>query len=191
MPKQVMNYNKTIIYKIVCDDLNIKECYVGHTTSFVKRKASHKSPCNNPNSKSHNVKLYTFIRANGGWNNWSMIEIEKYPCEDKQEACKRERYFMEELKATLNMISSCRNKEDIKQEKKRSRIKNAEHIKQYALEHKAQISERNSKKTNCGCGSIYTHGRRSIHFKTLKHMKFISDKELNDSILEYIACLMA
>ena len=29
------------------------------------------------------------MRDNGGWQNWSMIEIEKYPCNDQQEATKR------------------------------------------------------------------------------------------------------
>jgi hypothetical protein len=26
--------------------------------------------------------VYSTIRENGGWNNWSMVEIEKYPCKD-------------------------------------------------------------------------------------------------------------
>ena len=30
------------------------------------------------------------IRENGDWNNWSMIEIEKYPCNDDNEARARE-----------------------------------------------------------------------------------------------------
>ena len=32
-----------------------------------------------------------------------MIEIEKYPCNDKNEACKRERHWIEILKANLNI----------------------------------------------------------------------------------------
>jgi hypothetical protein len=27
--------------------------------------------------KRYNLKLYQIIRANGGWDNWDMIEIEK------------------------------------------------------------------------------------------------------------------
>ena len=37
------------------------------------------------------------IRKNGGWENWCMIEIEKYPCNDKNEAKARERYWLETL----------------------------------------------------------------------------------------------
>ena len=47
MPKKEIDYSKTIIYKIVCNDLNIKDCYIGSTTSFTKRKNRHKSNCNN------------------------------------------------------------------------------------------------------------------------------------------------
>ena len=49
MPKKIIDYSKTIIYKIVCNDLNITDLYIGHTTNFIKRKATHKSNCNNIN----------------------------------------------------------------------------------------------------------------------------------------------
>ena len=102
MPKVNVDYSKTIIYKLVCNDLNITECYVGSTTNFTKRKNMHKSICNNPRDKKHNRKNYCFIRNNGGWSNWQMIEIEKHPCNDKNEATKRERYYYESLNASLN-----------------------------------------------------------------------------------------
>jgi hypothetical protein len=83
MTKQFIDYTKTIIYKIVCNDLNITDVYVGHTTNFINRKALHKSNCNNINGKSYNLKIYNTIRNNGGWLNWSMIEIEKFQdCND-------------------------------------------------------------------------------------------------------------
>ena len=55
MPKKEIDYQNTIIYKIVCNDLNVKDVYVGHTTDFTKRKSHHKSSCNNHNSKVHNL----------------------------------------------------------------------------------------------------------------------------------------
>ena len=66
MPHKQVDYSKTIIYKIVCNDLNIKDCYVGHTTDFRTRKSTHKSHCNNPNDKKHHINLYQFIWNNGG-----------------------------------------------------------------------------------------------------------------------------
>ena len=103
MPKTEINYEKCSIYKIVCNDINIEDSYIGNTTELIKRKCKHKNNCINSNSKEYNLKLYEFIRSNGGWNNWSMIKIEKYPCMDGHEARARERYWFEQLKPTLNI----------------------------------------------------------------------------------------
>ncbi len=40
-----------IIYKIVCKDINITDCYIGSSIKFRKRKNLHKSNCNNVNGK--------------------------------------------------------------------------------------------------------------------------------------------
>ena len=102
MPMIAIDYAKTIIYKIVCNDLNITDCYVGHTTSFTKRKAQHKFESVYEKGKGYNKKLYKTIRQNGGFCNYSMLEIEKCPCKDVFEACKRERFHFEQLNSTLN-----------------------------------------------------------------------------------------
>ena len=102
MPKTNCDYLKTIMYKIVCNDLNITDCYVGHTTEFTKRKNSHKSRCTDVDNKMHYFNIYKIIRENGGWTNWSMVEIEKWPCNDGNEARSRERYWYEILNSTLN-----------------------------------------------------------------------------------------
>ncbi len=104
MPKVPIDYSNTIMYKIVCKDLNVKELYVGHTVNFRSRKNKHASDCEYELSKNYNVKIYQYIRANGGWSNWEMIEIEKYKCNDGNEARARERYWFEELQAKLKMI---------------------------------------------------------------------------------------
>jgi hypothetical protein len=107
MPMKAMDYSKTVIYKIVCNDLTIIDCYVGSTTSFTKRKSSHKQ-----NSKANQLRVYDCIRENGGWENWTMVEIEKYPCNDGNESTKRERYWYEQLNANLNMVNPNRCKKE-------------------------------------------------------------------------------
>ena len=102
MPRLPINYNNTVMYKIVCNDLNIKDLYIGHTCDFVRRKSKHKYSCTNENSPDYNYKVYVVIRKNRGWNNWSMVEIEKYPCVDANEARTRERYWYELLHPNLN-----------------------------------------------------------------------------------------
>ena len=98
-----IDYSKTIIYKIVCNDLNITDVYVGHTTNFISRKARHKSNCNNINGNEYYFKIYNTIRNNGGWDNWSIIEIENVrDCNDINEACTRERYWYELLNGYQN-----------------------------------------------------------------------------------------
>jgi len=92
-------YNNTVIYKIVCKDHKIESLYVGHTVSFNSRKQQHKRTYE---ANKFNYKVYDFIRNNGGWNNWEMIEIEKYPCNDVNEAKARERFYYESLNADLN-----------------------------------------------------------------------------------------
>jgi len=103
MPKKNIDYSKTIIYKIVCKDLAIKDVYVGSTTRFIQRKWQHKS---SSYSKKYKDRLiYKIINDNGGWENWEMIEIEKYPCVDGNESTKRERHYYEILNATMNTLS--------------------------------------------------------------------------------------
>ena len=46
-----MNYSDCVIYKITCNNPDIKSIYVGHTFNLKRRSAEHKSICNNPNNK--------------------------------------------------------------------------------------------------------------------------------------------
>jgi predicted GIY-YIG superfamily endonuclease len=110
MPRKAMDYSKTIIYKIQHED-NEELVYVGHTTDFIKRKSGHKTKCNNENDKAFNIKLYTMIRANGGWQCFKMVMIEEYPCANHLEACRREDECMRQLKATMNSCGAVLDKE--------------------------------------------------------------------------------
>jgi len=110
--------SKITIYKIYCLDENIKDIYVGQTTDFNGRKRSHKFYCNNENYTEYNQKLYQFIRNNGGFENWNMIQIEEYQFNNKREANARETYWMKELKSTLNSRQSFTTEEERKEQYK-------------------------------------------------------------------------
>jgi hypothetical protein len=127
---KTIDYSKTIIYKLVCNDLNITDVYVGHTTNFLKRRTSHKNVCNDEKDKRHNLKVYRMIRQNGGWVNWTMVEVEKFSCSDKNEATKKERYYYELLNSTLNSITPIQTKEEANQKKKIHYKNNKEAISQ-------------------------------------------------------------
>ena len=66
MPKTRIDYSKCIIYRIVCNDINITECYIGHTTNLIKRRNQHKSNCRCPYDGER--KVYKFIKENGNFD---------------------------------------------------------------------------------------------------------------------------
>ena len=92
------------IYKLHCLDSDIKDFYIGSSKKFKARKSNHKSVCNNENSNRHNLKVYKFIRANGGFQNFD-FEILLETIED--DIKKIEQKYIDELKPTLNCNIAC------------------------------------------------------------------------------------
>ena len=99
-----VDYKNALIYKIYCKDNNVKDIYIGETTDFIRRKYAHKINCNKKiqQKKSSRSTLYQTINSNGGWNNWVIEEIEKFPCKNKQQLLDRESFWIIELNASLN-----------------------------------------------------------------------------------------
>jgi hypothetical protein len=160
MPRIVINYENTLMYKLVCNDLNITNLYVGQTTNFTTRKNAHKSDCCKVGGLHYDYKVYQIIRKNGGWSNWCMVEIEKFPCTDSKEAKKRERYWIETLNATLNCQIPLRTPSEAK---KKCNIANKE--------------RREVSKYECKCGGRYNLKHKARHYKTAKHLAY-SDIDL-------------
>ena len=104
MVKNNLDYSNTIIYKITCNDTNVSDLYVGHTTNFIERKRGHKYSCVNNKSSSYKCKLYEVIRNNGGWDNWNMEIINCFNCKDQYEARVKEQEYFVALNATLNSV---------------------------------------------------------------------------------------
>jgi hypothetical protein len=97
------------IYKLVSTDISVEEVYVGSTINERQRKSHHKSSCNNPTDKAYNYYVYQFIRANGGFDAWDMVRLERFEFNDNADLHSRERYWVEELTATLNAIKPIQN----------------------------------------------------------------------------------
>jgi hypothetical protein len=134
MPKLEIDFQKTVIYKIVCIDLAVVFTYVGMTTDFINRKSNHKTKCNNINNPRHNLKVYRTIRENGGWDNWTMLQIEAYPCNSSLEARLKEREWYEKLNATMNNNIPLRSDEERKAYTKQYQAS-------YKVLHKDKIAE--------------------------------------------------
>lgn len=185
-------YGKSIIYKICCNDLKVKEVYVGSTTNFKNRKNDHKTVCCNEKSLKYNYKVYQFIRNNGGWNNWDMIQLEQYEAKTKLELHSRERYWIETLQSTLNCQIPLRtdsewyicNKELITKQKKEYYNCNKELIlerqKEYYEENKESIKEKKREKITCECGKKIKRCNKAKHEKSKQHLAYL---KLNNNVI--------
>ncbi len=153
-------------YKIVSKDENIKDCYVGKTKNFKNRISKHKNDYYNENRRSYNIKVYQYIRENGGINNFNFIEIEKGEYNDKDSFIK-ERYWIEELKATLNRQLPLRTKKEWDED-------NIEKQKEYNKKNIEKIKEKRKEKIMCECGCEITKYNLITHKKSQKHIDLIS-----------------
>ena len=176
MPRKPINYKKAIIYKLVCNDLLITDLYVGHTTDFTNRKKLHKQCSLNPTNSKHNYKVYKMIRDNGGWDNWSMIEIEKYPFNDENEARARERQWYELLDANMNTRCPILYADDKKQYEKKYYVQNKDQISETKKKYREQKKDYLQEKHQCRCGGCFTTTNKSQHSKTKKTYKIYSRK---------------
>jgi hypothetical protein len=106
------NYSKSIIYKLCCKNPNITDIYVGSTTNFKSRKYQHKCTIHHEANEGYETKKSKFIRENGGIDNWDMILIKEFSCENKRQMLKIEREVIDELKPTLNSNMPYRSDEE-------------------------------------------------------------------------------
>ena len=190
MPLKEINYDKTHFYKLMCKDFNITDCYVGHTTDWVKRKSDHKHRCNNPNRGGHNLPVYKFMRENGGWENWEMLWIKTLKCENAMEARSEERKCKEQLNATLNGNVPSRtfdeyretNKDKIKEYAVEYRKNNKDKIKEYTernKEHRKQYNKDYREKTMKNyvrTKSRITKRTKNTDYKSLRRIKSRTQK---------------
>ena len=165
------DYSKTVIYKIVCKDTNVKDSYVGYTTDFKDRKRCHKRGCCDEKRKDYSYKVYKCIRENGGWDNWSMIEIEKYPCDDWKAATAREFYWFSELKCTLNVQVPTRTQKEY-QNDNIDKFKENKH--DYYINNIDKFKEYRSKTFECPCGCICSYHHKARHEKSKIHQDYIA-----------------
>ena len=146
MPNLPTDYSKTIIYKLLHkEDYDNANIYIGSTTDFIRRKNNHKNCCHNEKQKGHNDKKYQYIRDNGGWESFNMIEVEKFPCNDGNEARAREEYWRCHFNSQLNSIRAYRTEEQRKEIDKERKREYREHdeYREYQKEYQKKYYEQN------------------------------------------------
>jgi len=116
------DYKNSVIYRIYCKNQDIKDCYIGSSKCIYFRMNCHKSVCYNKTISYYNLKIYKFIRNNGGWDNFDYEILEYYPCNNFEELRQKEQEYIEKLNPSLNDAPSYRTeefkKERIKMNKK-------------------------------------------------------------------------
>ena len=157
----------SVIYKIYCKDENIKDCYVGSTNNYNKRKIQHKYCCNNINSDRHHLKVYEFIRANGGFENFDFIILEQLEnIMTKKDLLKIEGQYIKNNNATLNYIIAGRTDQEYYQDNKKQIAENGKKWRQKNIQ---QLIEREKIKVECEfCKSLIRKNNLKRHQQSKK-----------------------
>jgi len=149
-PEENGRYQNGKIYKLVNDVDD--EIYVGSTcTILAKRLGQHKRD----SRKRPSTPVYKHLNEIG-WDNVSIILIEKFPCKDREELFQRERYWFDALKPTLNtkrpiIVSPEEKREQDRIKERKYHEKNREKIKErQRLYHLAHAEERRQKARKYG-----------------------------------------
>jgi len=168
------NYQKGKVYKIVSRDPLIEDSYVGSTCNFTARRAMHKKTTTNRVHRLYHIPLYTFIRANGGWDNFDIILIEEYPCTSKLQLLARERHHFDLLKPSLNVNTpgrTTREYNSLPRRKEQARYKS----KIYYNNNKQKVLDREKRrrihKIKCNCGSSVIKAHYEKHKLSGLHKK--------------------
>ena len=167
--KKYDDYSNGKIYKIECSKTGL--VYIGSTIQTLnKRLSGHK--------KSSRSAIRDFI-------NPTILLIEEYPCDRKDQLLTRERFYMETIEC-INKYRPIRTKEDKAQEQKQYEINHKESLlkyrfdnkekingrsKQYYENNKEKILEKMKEKITCECGCIITRSNIGQHRKSKKHIK--------------------
>ena len=133
------DYSNACIYKIACKDEAITEIYIGSTSNFKSRMRTHKCYCNGQKS---NLKVYQFIRSNGGWVNWTMKIIrDKLGVDNKTDLIAIEGQYQRLLNPTLNNnIAGRTRKETMTEWRKKNKDKLKEYMKDYTNKNRDKIN---------------------------------------------------
>ena len=200
------NYQLSKIYRI---EPNNSECdgdvYYGSSCEpYLSRRmqnhrADYKRWLNGKRLKTTSFELFQKY----GVENCSIILVEKFPCESKEELHAREKFYIKNNEC-INKHIPLRTKkeyreenadkikqyfkinaEKIKEQKQQYNKKNAikikENKKEYRQNKSVMLKEHKNKPFNCICGSIFRHDDKARHLRTLKHLAYIEQQHNMDN----------
>ena len=134
-----IRYENGCIYMIQHKTDNTKEFYIGSSFEFKQRCSKHKTRCNNQNDKNYNLKVYKYIRENGGWNEWEIILLYDYPCKNRNQLELEEQRAIKKYKSTLNQFIPARTQQERYKDNKEKIL---QYYKEYYEDNKEKIAEK-------------------------------------------------
>ena len=200
------DYANGRIYKIepICEH-DENEVYYGSTCQILcKRMDSHRNnyKCwlNGKRYKTSSFELFEKY----GVENCKIYLVELYPCETKEELFAREGYYIKtnmcvnkyvagrtlqqykiDLRDELNEKLKkyvLENKEKIQEYKNKYRRNNKEFIAELNSIYRDNNKDKLSTKYNCECGGKYTYENKHKHIKSIKHIKWQKEKEIEEVV---------
>ena len=181
MPKKPIDYTKACVYRLIYNDVTH---YVGSTTNMRQRKASHKNNTNSKKSDKYDMELYKFIRENGGWGKWKMIQIEAYPnCKTSEELRKWERFHYDIYKPSLNSIRPYITEEEKIEKQRECGEKYRDENKEQIVVNKAEYYQENKERILEKCKQDYAESNE-------KQLQYYQDNKeiINEKRKERCMC---
>jgi len=190
MPKHAYDFEKQMMFYIIkCNNEDEEEVYIGSTFDFTKRKAQHKSSCNNENDTNYTLKIYQTIRANGGWINYSMYVIDRKVCIDKLEARQHEQTLIQQYKSSLNSQRAYRSNEERLEHQRAHYVKNREtrleYQRVYGAEHRDARKARDAKNRdalNEKSREYRAKNKDAVNEKQRERRRILKENRLNSPV---------
>jgi hypothetical protein len=139
------DYKKGKVYRLVCN--NTGNQYIGSTTqSLSQRLGGHKTDYKRfiDGKMTRQISSFSILCE----NNFEMILIEEYSCENKNQLERRERYFIETMEC-VNKVKPSRTREEKKEYKQKYQQEHKEEVQKYRekyqQEHKEEVQKYHQK----------------------------------------------
>ena len=169
------------IYKIINEDIPNEVCYIGSTCKTIKQRLRiHNSAATNTGDRNYNIQLYVHMREFGR-DKFKIHLVEAIEFEDKNSLLEREKYWINTLNPTLNIIKN----PILSEEERKAYVKNwhtenkeniVEYKKQLYIKDKAAIQEkrRNTPMVSCPCSTKqFKEYNKSVHIKNKTHKAWL------------------
>lgn len=178
-------YQSGKVYKIINSQTD--DVYVGSTyLTLAERMIQHYK-----DSKKGNGSKLHHLMNQIGFEHFTIVLLEAYPCGNKEELVKREEFYRQQLQPTLNIlrchadIAHGLTREEYKKQyktihkqkcseyNKKYRLENKDKVQEYNKAHREKINAYNQEILTCECGKEITRRHMARHRRTTIHAKLM------------------